>query len=117
MKIAVDSNDGINIAAPFNVLKNFMVFEVGGKNDPLNFCAPRVQSNNKNKLKHIRNISKTANIESELSDCTTVISHCLNRPLLNNLRRSGVDVFITYQSRIDDAFNQYIKDKRIHEFH
>ncbi len=117
MKIAVDSNDGINIASPFNLLKNFMVFEVGGINDPLNFSAPRAQSNNKNKLKHIRNISKTANIESELSDCSTVISHCLNRPLLNKLRKSGVDVFITYQDRIDDALNQYIKDKSIHEFH
>jgi predicted Fe-Mo cluster-binding NifX family protein len=117
MKIAVDSNDGINIASPFNLLKNFMVFEVGGGNDPLNFGAPRTQSNNKNKLKQIKNISKTVNIASELSECSTVISHGLNRPLLNNLRKSGVDVFITYQARIDDALNQYLKDKSIHEFH
>ncbi len=113
MKIAVDSNDGINIASPFNLLRNFMVFEVDGKSESLN---PSIQSKNKNQLKHIRNISKTANIESELTGCSTVISHCLNRPLLNNLRRSGVDVFITYKDRIDDALNQYLKDKSIHDF-
>ena len=116
MKIAVESNDGINLASPLDLLKNFMVFEVNEKSDSLNLSATGAQSNNKNQLKHIRNISKTANIESELSDCSTVISHCLNRPLLNNLRKSGVDVFITYQDRIKDALNQYLNDKIIHDF-
>ena len=116
MKIAVESNDGINLASPFNLLKSFMVFEVDEKSNLINLSVPGAQSNNKNKLKHIRNISNTSNISSELSDCSTVISHCLNRPLLNNLRRSGVDVFITYQDRIKDALNQYLKDKRIHDF-
>jgi predicted Fe-Mo cluster-binding NifX family protein len=113
MKIAVDSNDGINIASPFNLLRNFMVFEVDGNSEPFN---PSVQSKNKNQLKHIRNISKTANIESDLTGCSTVISHCLNRLLLNNLQKSGVDIFITYQTRVDDALNQYLRDKRIHDF-
>lgn len=31
MKIAVESNNGVNIASPFNLLKNFMVFEVNEK--------------------------------------------------------------------------------------
>jgi len=117
MKIAVESNDGINIASPFNLLKNFMVFEVAGKSVPLNINALSDELIDKNQLKQIKNISKTANIASELSECSTVISHGLNRPLLNNLRKSGVDVFITYQVRIDDALNQYLKDKSIHEFH
>jgi len=117
MKIAVESNDGINIASPFNLLKNFMVFEIDGKSDLKDLSTSGTQLNHKNQMKHIRNISKTTNIASELSDCSTVISHCLNRPLLNNLRSSGVDVFITYQDRIDDALKQYLKNKMIHEFH
>lgn len=31
MKIAIETNDGINIASPNNLLKNFMVFEVTEK--------------------------------------------------------------------------------------
>ena len=117
MKIAVESNDGINIASPFNLLKNFMVFEVDGKSDPKDISISGTQLNHKNQMKHIRNISKTENIVSELSDCSTVISHCLNRPLINNLRRSGVDVYITFKDKVDDALNQYFKDEFIHEFH
>ncbi len=116
MKIAVESNNGVNIASPFNLLKNFMVFEINEKSDLVNLSTPGAKLNNKNQLKHIKNISKTANIESELTGCSTVISHCLNRPLLNNLQKSGVDVFITYQTRVDDALNQYLNDKIIHDF-
>jgi len=116
MKIAVESNDGINIAAPFNLLKNFMVFEVNEKSDDNNVRTPVVKIDYENKLKLVKNIGKTKNLVSDLGDCSTVISHCLNRPLLNNLKRSGVDVFITYQNRIDDALKQYLKNKMIHEF-
>jgi predicted Fe-Mo cluster-binding NifX family protein len=116
MKIAVESNDGVNIASPFNLLKNFMVFEVEEKSDPINLRDSGVQLNHENQLNHIKNICKSKNMVRELEDCSTVISHSLNQPLLNKLRKSGVDVFITYQSRIDDAFNQYLRDKRIHDF-
>ncbi len=54
---------------------------------------------------------------SELGDCSTIISHGLSRPLLNNLKKSGVDVYITFQNRIDGALNQYLEDKSIHELH
>ena len=108
MKIAVESNDGINIASPNNLLKNFLVFEVGDKNDLLD---------HDNKLKLVRSIEKTKNFERELGNCSAVISHGLNRLLLNNLRRSGIDVYITFQNRIADALNQYFKDIIIHQFH
>ena len=52
-----------------------------------------------------------------MDDCSTVISHGLDRPVLNNLRKSGVDVYITFKNRIDDAVEQYLKDKIIHDFH
>ena len=117
MKIAVESNDGVKLASPYHPQKNFMVFEIDEKSDLINLSTSRSQLNHKNQLKHLRNISKTENIVSELSDCSTVISHCLNRPLINNLRRSGVDVYITFKGKVDDALNQYFKDEFIHEYH
>jgi predicted Fe-Mo cluster-binding NifX family protein len=117
MKIAVESNDGINVASPFNLLKNFMVFEVDEKSNPININTSEIKNNQVIRLKLVRSIAETKNMLRELSDCSTVISHCLNRPLLNTLRSSGVDVYITFRNRIEDAVGQYFKDKMIHPYH
>lgn len=53
----------------------------------------------------------------ELGECSSVISHGFNRSLLKNLRKAGVDVYITFQNRIDDAVESYLKDNMIHTFH
>jgi len=117
MKIAIETNDGINIASPNNLLKNFMVFEVTENRNQekirgSTFFAARVS-----KLKPIKSIGKTRNMLEELGECSSVISHGFNRSLLNNLRKVGVDVYITFQNRIDDAVERYLKDNMIHTFH
>ena len=117
MKIAIESNDGVNISSPYNLIPNFMVYEVDEKNVQINSKTSVILMNNKSRLRPIKNISKTKNMVRDLGDCSTIISHGFCRPLLNNLRRSGVDVYITFQNRIDQALNQYLKDKSIHEFH
>ena len=116
MKIAVESNDGINIASPYNLLKNFMVFEIEETSTPMN-CETLGAMLNNRQLKPIKNISKANQMLTELCECSTIITHNLSKPLLNKLQGSGVDVFITYQNRINDALNQYLKDRMIHEFH
>ncbi len=108
MKIAVDSNDGINIAPSYNSFHNYMVFEFNEKTKLIN---------HEDKLKLVKSIDRTENIERELHDCSAVISHCLNKPLFNYLRRSGVDVYITFKDKVDDALDQYFKDEFIHKFH
>jgi len=115
MKIAIESNDGVNIASPFNLFKNFMIFEVDEENKLLKSDTSGVPTNIKNRIKLVRNIAESKNILRELSDCSTVISHNLSRPLLNRLQSSGVDVFITFRNRIDDAVGQYLRDKLLHE--
>ena len=116
MKIAVESNDGINLASPNNLLKNFMVFEIEESSMPMNREIPGSIINN-GQMKLIKNISKANQMLTELGECSTIITHNLSKPLLNKLQGSGVDVFITYQNRINDALNQYLKDRMIHEFH
>ena len=116
MKIAIESNDGINIASPNNLLHNFMVFEVNEKRDQKYFKTPEFKTDRKSKLKLIKSIGKTKNMVKELGDCSSVISHCIDKPLLNTLHKSGVDVFITFQNKIVDALRQYLKDKIIQEF-
>jgi predicted Fe-Mo cluster-binding NifX family protein len=117
VKIAVESDDGVKLSLPYHLQRNFMVFEIDEKSDPISIGTSSSQLNHKNQLKHLRNISRMENIVSELSDCSTVISHFLNRPLVNNLRKSGVDVYITFKDKVDDALNQYFKDEFIHNFH
>ena len=117
MKIAVESNDGINLASPNNLLKNFMVFEVNEKMDQKNFRATEFKLDRESKLKLIKNIGKTKNMVKELGDCSSVISHGFNRSVLNNLRKAGVDVYITFQNRIDDAVARYLQDNLIHKLH
>lgn len=115
MKIAIESNDGVNIASPFNLFKSFMIFEFDEESKLLKSGTPGVPANLRSRLKLVRNIAESKNIIGELSDCSTVISHNLSRPLLNRLQSSGVDVFITFRNRIDDAVGQYLRDKLIHE--
>jgi predicted Fe-Mo cluster-binding NifX family protein len=115
MKIAIESNDGINIASPFNLLKSFMIFEVDEENKTLEPDTLRESVKLKSRLRLVQNINESKNIIRELSDCSTVISHNLSRPLLNRLQSSGVDVFITFRNRIDDAVGQYLRDKLIHQ--
>lgn len=115
MKIAIESNDGVNIASPYNLLKSFMIFEVDDENKTLKPDTICESAKLKSRLRLVQSIAESKNIMRELSDCSTVISHNLSRPLLNRLQSSGVDVFITFRNRIDDAVGQYLRDKFIHE--
>jgi predicted Fe-Mo cluster-binding NifX family protein len=116
MKIAIETNDGVNISSPYNLLKNFMVYEVDEKNVQINSKTSVILINDKSRLQPIKNINKTKDMIRDLCDCSTIISHGLNKPLLNNLRKSGVDVFITFQNTIDDALNHYLRNRMIHGF-
>ena len=116
MKIAVESNDGINIASPNNLLKNFFVFEVDEKRNQKKIRGLKFRTNLECKLKLIKSISKTKNMMKELGDCSSVISHGFNRSLLNDLRKAGIDVYITFQNRIYDAVERYLEDYIIHKF-
>jgi predicted Fe-Mo cluster-binding NifX family protein len=115
MKIAIESHDGVNIASPFNLFKSFMIFEFDEESKLLKSDTPCASANLRSRMKLVRNIAESKNIIRELSDCSTVISHNLSRPLLNRLQNLGVDVFITFRNRIDDAVGQYLRDKLIHE--
>ena len=94
-----------------------MVFEVNEKRDQKYFKTPEFKTNSKSKLKLIKSIGKTKNMIKELGNCSSVISHGFNRSLLNNLRKAGVDVYITFQNRIDDAIERYLQDNMIHKIH
>jgi len=117
MKIAIETNDGINIASPNNLLKNFMVFEVIEKRNHKKIRGSTFYSDSISELKLIKSIGKTKNIMEELGKCSSVITHGFNKSLLNNLKKAGVDVYITFQNKIDDAVERYLKDNMIHKFH
>ena len=78
MKIAVETNDGINIASPNNLLKYFMVFEVSEKRNQKKIRCPEFNTDSDSKLKLIKSIGMTKNIIKELGDCSSIISHGFN---------------------------------------
>ena len=117
MKIAIETNDGINIASPNNLLKNYMVFEVIEDRSQKKIRGSAFYADRVSELKLIKSISKTKKMLEELRECSSVISHSFNRSLLNKLRKAGVDVYITFQNRVDDAVDRYLKDNMIHKFH
>ena len=93
-----------------------MVFEVIERRNQQKFRDLEFNTDSDNKLKLIKSIVITKNMIKELGDYSSIISHGLNRSLLNNLRKAGVDVYITFQNRIDDAVERYLKDNIIHKF-
>lgn len=116
MKIAVESTDGKYLASPFKSSKNYMVFEVTEKDDHTNPKYSGSKMYFDENIKLVNNVSNSQNIINILSECSTVISHGLNRPILNKLKSIGVDIYITFKNRIDDAIEQYLKDKFLHDF-
>lgn len=116
MKIAVETTDGVKLDSPFSLLQNFIVYEVDDKNKPKDFSFASSKTSNKRQIRVIGRISDAQNMFKEIGDCSTVISHSLDRKMLNTLKRSGVEVYITFKNKIEDAIGQYLRDKMIHKF-
>jgi hypothetical protein len=53
MKIAVESNDGVNISSPYNLIPNFMVYEVDEKKVKIISKSSVILMNDKCRLKPI----------------------------------------------------------------
>ena len=87
MKVAIESNDGINIASPFNLLKNFMIFEVDENKNSKNLSTSKVAIKNENQINLVGSVGETKNMFRELEDCSTIISHGFCSAILKKLNK------------------------------
>lgn len=116
MRIAIETNDGVHLSLQHNVHKNFQIYEV-----PENSLLKNL-GKEKSLIKEINDSTisnrhiKDDNFVNELTKCSTVISHGMNRSLLKVLKKSEVDVFISFRDKIDEALNHYLKDRIIHDY-
>ena len=116
MRIAIETDDGVHLSLQHNVSKNFQIYEVP-ENSPLKNLGTEKSLIKKINNRMISNSpTKDDDFLEELTKCSTVISHGMNRPFLNELKKSEVDVFISFGDKIDDALNNYLKDRIIHNY-
>jgi predicted Fe-Mo cluster-binding NifX family protein len=116
MKIAVETNDGVKLSSPFSLLQSNMVYEVDDRSKLKDLTTAEIKADGKRRLRLVRRINDTNNLIKELGDCSSIISHNLNRTMLNTLQKSGVEVYNTFKDKIEDAVLQYLKDKMIYEY-
>lgn len=110
MKIAIESNDGITITSPFIQTRGYVVFDVDDTNIKGSEYRSTAKMLERGKVesKPIKRGEKTV-----LKDCSTVISRGMDRTHLQDLKKRGIDVFITFKTSAKDAAKVFLKENII----
>jgi predicted Fe-Mo cluster-binding NifX family protein len=110
MKIAIESNDGMTVKSPFIPTRGYVVYDV--KDSGIVGTEYRESDIRELKSKGPKfNIS--AQINSLLNDCSTIISRGMDRGNLEVLKQEGKDVFITFKTSAKDAVRLYMREQFI----
>ena len=106
MKIAIASDDEKTISHHFGKAKGFVVFEL---------------SNGKTLKKEYReNIGKNSGecgscdhsaMIKNVKDCKFVICYGMGQRIYDDLTTSGISPIVTEEENVDDALNQFLKNK------
>ena len=116
MRIAIETDDGVHLSLLHNVPKSFQIYEVPGNSFLKNLGLKKSLVKKISNRMITKSPGKQDNFIDELTKCSTVISHGMNRSLLKVLKKSEVDVFISFRDKIDEALNHYLKDRIIHDY-
>ena len=116
MRIAIETDDGVHLSSHNYESEKFQILEVSENSFLKNLGSEKTILKRINQKILTNSMEQDENTLNELTKCSAVISHGMNRSLLNNLKKSKVDVFISFQVNIDEALNDYLKDRIIHEF-
>lgn len=113
MKIAVASDDNINLALHFGRTKGFILFDVADKKIKSrhyleNTFTGHAHGHHFEDKKHHH--SHRGVLEA-LNDCQVIISHGMGRRMMDDLLDAGKEVFITSASSAQHAVDSYLKGK------
>ena len=116
MRIAIESNDGVHLSSPFHFKKNFIIYEVVEESLPISISSKNIPIGRADQIKPIQKLINANNMVTELSNCSALISRGLNEKLLNNFKKVGVDFYITFQDKVKEALQIYLKNKMLRSF-
>lgn len=115
MKIAIESDDGETLNSPFHRTRGYIVCDI---DDPTLLNAEYIRVRRAEKKRTIdftESKDKVSKSKFCVSDCGIVISRGMGRTNLRKLKQDGIDVFITFNTRAEDALSAYLKEKLINK--
>ncbi len=112
MKVAIASDDGQTISAHFGRTKGFAVFEVVEK-EVKNFeYRPNTFTGHARGLEDAgHEFNRHTPILNALSDCGVVIAHGMGMRIYNDLKKIGIEVFVTEEVDVKKALHLFLNDK------
>ena len=111
MKIAVASDDNVNLALHFGRTKGFIVYEIENNEIKKREYVMNTFTGHSNGLHHHEHAGhhhSHRGILEALKECSVVISHGMGRRMLVDFERVGKEVFITSANSADDAIKMYL---------
>lgn len=116
MKIAVASDDNINLALHFGRTKGFIIYtidnrEVQSREFLKNTFTGHAHGHQFDDKGHHHS---HRGVLSALKDCQVVISHGMGRRMMEDFQHTGKEVFITSSASAEDAVNSYLKGQLEH---
>ena len=112
MKVAIATDDEINIAEHFGRARGFIIYDV--KDAKIRDKQFRVN----NFTGHAQGLHGSGHspdrhkvILKALSDCNVVISRGMGQRIYNDLRNAGIQAFIVNESNTTEAVQNYLDDK------
>ncbi|MGB8656289.1 MAG: NifB/NifX family molybdenum-iron cluster-binding protein [Candidatus Zixiibacteriota bacterium] len=112
MKIAIASDDERTISSHFGQTRGFVVFDVEGKEVKNREYRPNTFTGHARGLEGAgHEIDRHGPIISALSDCKAVISHGMGRRIYDDLKRAGIEVFVTDETNVKTASELYLQGK------
>ena len=111
VRIAIPTNDGINISGHFGRTKGFRIISIENnniikdelKNNTFTGHAQGQHNQNNGHQSHSHD-----GILSALAGCDTVIANGMGRKLYNDLKNASLSVFITKEKQIAQAMDLFL---------
>ncbi|UCF71241.1 MAG: iron-molybdenum cofactor biosynthesis protein [candidate division WOR-3 bacterium] len=115
-KVAVASDDEVTIAPHFGRTRGFVVFDIEDKKPIRMAYLPNTFTG------HVRGMNGTGHgsghhhsILEALRDCKAVISQGMGRRIYADLKKAGINVYVTSETQIENAIDLYVKGRLFDE--
>jgi predicted Fe-Mo cluster-binding NifX family protein len=114
MKIAIASDDEKKISSHFGRTKCFIIFEVEGKEIKGQEYIDNTFTGHARGLEGLdHTVDRHTPIINILKDCKVVISHGMGRRIYDDLKRTGIEVYITDETEVKKTIDLYLSGKLI----
>lgn len=114
MKIAIASDDEKSISFHFGRTKGFVIFEVEDKDTKNQEYRPNTFTGHARGMEGSEHgAGKHTAILNALSDCKVVISHGMGKGIYDDLKKAGIEVFITEETDVKKALDLYLRGELV----